>query len=60
MIKDPNYYWFVFKLNSGEIVGAFGWANTVQAADYPSSEMVAITMATCVTPASNRAGSVRC
>lgn len=24
MIKDPNYYWFVFKLNSGEIVGAFG------------------------------------
>lgn len=24
MIKDPNYYWFLFKLDSGEIVGAFG------------------------------------
>ncbi len=24
MINDPNYYWFLFKLNSGEIVGAFG------------------------------------
>jgi len=24
MIKDPNYYWFLFKLNTGKIVGAFG------------------------------------
>ncbi len=24
MIKDPNYYWFLFKLDSGEVIGAFG------------------------------------
>jgi len=24
MIKDPNYYWFLFKLETGEIVGTFG------------------------------------
>ncbi|MFX1392695.1 MAG: hypothetical protein ACFFAH_03890 [Promethearchaeota archaeon] len=24
MIKDPNYYWFLFKINNKEVVGCFG------------------------------------